>query len=307
MNKTFEKICKMSQKNLKNHVAQQLTKTHSKVIVDDGFVYAPGDFPVLLVAHLDTVHTKLPNIFVYNYFTGSCASPNGVGGDDRCGVYMILKIIKQYNCSVLFCEDEEIGCIGANKFITSKLAKKLQFNYIIEFDRQGKNDAVFYECDNPEFEEFILKDGFYKTQWGSFTDISVLAPFFGCAAVNFSCGYYKPHTTQEYVVLPEMEDSIKAACDILKRTTVDDKFEYIEAVRDCWSYGIEDWVDSYDTYDDVGIWYLIEYLDNNGGSQWYDSVASSRAEAIGKFCISNPDIPYNNIIDINIVGEEYYN
>ena len=69
-------------------------------------------------------------------------SPQGIGGDDRAGVYMILEIIKQANCHVLFCEDEEIGDIGAKKFVKSNMP--LPVYYIIELDRQRHNDAVYY-------------------------------------------------------------------------------------------------------------------------------------------------------------------
>ena len=128
----FKDICRMSQKGLKKHVAKQLREKYTTVISDDGFVYAKGDFPVLLVAHLDTVHKKLPGKIKYN--KGKLSSPNGIGGDDRCGVYMIFDIIKEYNCSVLFCEDEEIGGVGSDKFIKTKLAGELvgTFNNLIE-------------------------------------------------------------------------------------------------------------------------------------------------------------------------------
>ena len=109
----------------------------------------------------------------------------------------------------------------------SELAKKLigKFNYIIEFDRKGNNDAVFYDCDNKDFEKFITKD-FYKTNIGSFTDISIIAPYLKAAAVNLSCGYYKAHTKEEYVMWSEMETSMHEAIKILARTMDDDKFEY---------------------------------------------------------------------------------
>jgi hypothetical protein len=208
---------------------------------------------------------------------------------------MILEVIKHYNCSVLFCEDEEIGGVGAEKFIKTKLAKSLNFNYIIEFDRQGSNDAVFYNCDNPEFEEFIT-DEYYRTTYGSFSDISVIAPMLGCAAVNLSCGYYKAHTTNEFVVMSEMEDSIYAACNILEKTTEDDKFEYIEC-----QYGKDDWF-GYDVigYDDANNsgYYIIEYYDRNFSEAIAEVYARSEEEAVGKFCIENPDIPFANVFAI---------
>jgi hypothetical protein len=224
---------------------------------------------------------------------------------------MILEIIKKFNCSVLFCEDEEIGAVGATKFIKTDLARKVEFNYIIEFDRRGSNDAVFYDCDNNEFEDFITAD-FYDTAYGSFSDISVLAPFIGCAAVNLSCGYYSAHTKNEYVVIPEMEKSIEEACKILERTTENDKFEYIEAVRN-YSYGnynynynygnYQNYDNNYDYYDHYSKYcgnnyYVIEYIDEKGCTEWTDTYANSEPEAIGKFLIMHKYLSYDDIVDI---------
>lgn len=301
MNKEFEKICRMSQKSLKNHVKQKLQMRYEEVIVDDGFVYAQGSFPVLLVAHLDTVHSKLPNIILYDKDQNTVSSPNGIGGDDRCGVYMIFEIIKKFNCSVLFCEDEEDGGIGANKFVKTDLARTLDFNYIIEFDRANANDAVFYSCDNYDFEKFITKD-FYKINYGTYSDICDIAPVIGCAAVNLSCGYYKAHTKDEYVVLSDMENSIKAACDILARTTQNDKFEYVEYFEyGAWNgYGYNGFID----YNDQ-VYYLIQYISEHGVEEWYETFARSKAEAVGHFVMDNPKVSYENIIDVCVDKNTY--
>ena len=313
MKKTIEKICRMTQAQVKEYVSAELKTKYENVIVDDGFVYAQGTFPVLLVAHMDTVHKEVPSIIAYDSACKTMSSPQGIGGDDRCGIYMVLEVIKKFACSVLFCEDEEIGAFGAEKFTDSKFAKDLDFNYIIEFDRNGSHDAVFYDCDNEKFTDFITKE-FYEYAYGSFSDISVLAPFLGCAAVNLSCGYYKAHTKDEYIVLAEMERSIEEACKILARTTADDKFEYIEAEHYYnkyynYAYGYD--YDYYDPYyesrnakykrnnsKDVSNYYIIEYVDSHGDTQWYDTMACSRAEAIGNFVIENTSITFDNIIDI---------
>lgn len=319
----FENICMMSQKELKDHVATELIKTHNNVYVGDGYVYAQGTFPVLLVAHLDTVHDKLPTVIIYDFLDDAYSSPHGIGGDDRCGVYMIFEVIKKFNCSVLFCEDEEVGGVGASKFIATDLAKELKFNYAIEFDRKGSHDAVFYDCDNEEFEDFITKE-FYKTAYGSFSDISTLAPFLKCAAVNLSCGYYNAHQKSEYVVAKEMDASIEAACKILERTTEEDKFEYIEAVnsyrgyysgyysdyysgkyyggsKNSNSYRKSYGYDAYDEYDDAYTkYYLIEYKDINGKSNCWETYAVSEAEAVGRFLMWYPTLCYGNIIDVMV-------
>ena len=285
-------ICKIDQLTLKKYVAKQLSATHSNIQFDNGYVFAQGTMPVLLVAHLDTVHQNLPQTILYDETTEALSSPEGIGGDDRAGIYMVLEVIKKFNCSVLFCEDEEIGAVGANKFIDTDIAQQLNFNYIIEFDRKGSNDAVFYDCDNPEFEEFITKD-FFKTAHGSFTDISILAPFFRCAAVNLSCGYYNAHTKDEYIVIPEMLTVIEEACAILEQTTENDAFEYIES-ESSWDWRSHDYSEGY---------YIIEYEDERGDVQWFDTRAVSMEEAIGKFCIDTL-LPYTNIIDIS--DETYY-
>lgn len=298
---TLINIYKKTEAELKAYVAEELKSNYTDITVGDGFVFAKGTFPVLLVAHLDTVHKEAPKTFVYSTDGDIISSPQGIGGDDRNGVFSVLEISKRYNCSVLFCEQEEVGGIGADKFINTKLANSLDFNYIIEFDRKGSEDAVFYDCDNPAFTEFITKK-FYKESWGTFSDISILAPYFGCAAVNLSCGYHKPHTKEEYVVVSEMIDSITAACEILARTTEDDKFEYIEAVHyvNYWGNGrySRGW---YDDYNDYGIeeqYYIIEFSDSKGKTQWYDVVALSEEEAVGKFLIDFPNIRYNDVISI---------
>lgn len=295
MKKTFEKICRMPQEQLKVYAANRLRETHRTVIMEDGFVYAQGVYPVLLVAHMDTVHKKLPNNIIHK--GNKISSPNGIGGDDRCGVFMILEIIKKYNCSVLFCEDEEIGCVGAEKFTRTNLAESLkgQFNYIVEFDRRGENDAVFYECDNPDFEEFVTRE-FFKTAWGSFSDISTVAPFLKCAAVNLSCGYYNAHTKDEYVMWNEMETVIKEAMKLLERTEDRDKFEYIEAVGYYSRYG-----NYYDSpyADDYGAGYYMFEIDTlKEDYEYFDTYANSLEEAVGYFCTTYPNKCFNDIADV---------
>ena len=309
MNAVFERICKLSQYELKRYVTEQLKETHKKIVFEDGFVYAEGEFPVLLIAHLDTVHDKLPTSILYDVENGTMSSPNGIGGDDRCGVYMILSIIKRYNCSVLFCEDEEHGLVGATKFIKSQTAKRADCNYMIEFDRKGKNDAVFYSCDNSDFEKFITEK-FYKKAYGIFSDISAVAPYIGRAAVNLSCGYYNPHTLKEYVNLEEMEQSIEYACKILEKTTEDDVFDYIEAKRhyyggcnNNYNYHYEENECNYfggDYDDDCSTYgyYIIEYIDRHGNPQWYDTFADTKEEAVGKFLMEHSMMRYADVIDV---------
>ena len=201
----FEMILKLSQAELKEALQKELQSAGYTVTSKDGFLYAPGSVPVLLVAHLDTVHQCAPEIICYSSDRRYIMSPQGIGGDDRAGVYMILQIIQQAKCHVLFCEDEKIGGVGASKFIKSKIP--LPVYYIIEVDRQGANDAVYYRCDNPEFTTFVDEFGF-QCAHGSFSDISIIAPHYGIAAVNISSGYYNAHRTHEYIDMNAVQHNI---------------------------------------------------------------------------------------------------
>ena len=221
--KQFVDICKMTQSQVKSYMEEYLTSKSYKVENEDGFLYAKGDVPVLLVAHMDTVHRSLPSVI--RKIDGKISSLQGIGGDDRCGIFIIMNIVKNMHCSVVLCEDEEIGGVGARKFTRSPFISELGVNYIIEFDRAHANDAVFYSCDNKDFTDFVTDITGFKVAQGSFSDISVIAPAAKIAAVNLSCGYYNAHTTDEYVVYDEMMDTIAAAKELIQ--TECDQFEYI--------------------------------------------------------------------------------
>ena len=101
---------------------------------------------------------------------------------------------------------------------------------IIEIDRHGSNDAVFYNCANPDFEEYIASKGF-KTAQGSFSDISLIAPELGIAAVNLSSGYYHAHSLHEFINRSDLDNTIQKVIKIVSDVAKPDfpKFEYIAA------------------------------------------------------------------------------
>lgn len=267
-NRGLEKICRKSQEHLKDYCLRRLKSLgYRKIVNDDGYLYAEGDLPVMLIAHMDTVHSE--NVQVVYYNDGRLYSPQGIGGDDRCGIYIIFEIIKTHKCSVLFTEDEEIGCVGADKFVKATKASDFNLNYLIEFDRKGHNDAVFYEGDNKDFEKFILKNddgsnGYFEKQWGSFTDICEIAPHLGVSAVNFSSAYYSPHSTSEYIRLEELDVIIEEAKKIIDKPC--EKFEWVEKAYSGRNYyGYYDY--GYGGYDWEDDWYGGYYGYGNGSKK----------------------------------------
>ena len=299
-NRRFENLCTKSQAELKKQLSFEL-RLFGKVRTGDGWVYKEGEIPILLVAHMDTVHKELVSHVIYTH--GACCSPQGIGGDDRCGIYMIMEIIKECNCHVLFVEDEEIGCVGSEKFTKTELCESLtgKFQYLIELDRRGNNDAVFYYCDNKEFIDFVTEE-YWEEQEGSYTDIVELSPVLGCASVNFSCGYYSEHKQEEFVILEEMENNIKEVKKLIKRTKPDMFFEYVEKrYKNSW----EAYYDSWYGYEEEE-WY-VEYLmdaDHENSETVSMVYATSYEAAVGAFCMEHPDITYNQIL--SIYNESYF-
>lgn len=221
INSTFIKICKMNKVQLKKYLEKELSKYYKNVISQDGFLYVKGKDKICLTAHMDTVHAE--NVIDYYVYKEEgktiVSSPQGIGGDDRCGIFMIMKILERTKMrpTIIFCEDEEIGCVGSTKFTRTKFIKDLEKMYfLIELDRKGNKDLVYYSDANKEFHEYLENLTEYEAAWGTCSDISTLSPVCGISSVNISCGYYNAHTTSEYVVLEEMENSIETTIKIMK-------------------------------------------------------------------------------------------
>ena len=210
-------------------------KFNGKTLISKGnFILVRGKAPVMLVAHLDTVHDEPVRDICTSADGNILMSPQGIGGDDRCGVFALVKIYQsaQVKPWLLFTTDEEIGGVGAKAFCRAhkqhKLHKEIDtLKFIIELDRKGKHDAVYYSCDNPDFETYITGKGF-KTAQGSFSDISLIAPELGIAVVNLSSGYYHAHTLHEYINRVELDSTIAKVVSIINDASRLPRFEYIE-------------------------------------------------------------------------------
>lgn len=305
-NKKFEKICTKSQPDLKEYLKARFTQMGKKITEGNGYLFIDGTLPVLLTAHMDTVHKELPKEIIYD--AGMISSPQGIGGDDRCGIYMILQIVKELDCPIIFCEDEETGGIGSGKFVKSQIFKELKERgnicYVIELDRKGKDDAVYYDLDNADFEAFVEKE-FWKGSFGSFSDICNICPALGVAGVNLSCGYYNAHTTSEAVDLSEMEKSIEEVKKLIKRTTEKDVFLWKENV---WSYKTPYGKNTSSWYSTGGYGYgsgynceenfYIIYLDDSKGECYEFVEAQSDIEAVGYFLMYHPTMTYRDILEV---------
>ena len=220
-------------------------KDKSGLFSKGNFILIQGEAPILLVAHLDTVHEKPVKTICYSPDGNILMSPQGIGGDDRCGVYTL---VNAYDMAInkpwlLFTCDEETGGKGAEKFCLAHQLGKLpnvdDLKLIVEVDRRGSHDAVYYDCYNPELENYINSKGFI-TNYGSFSDISLIAPELGVAAVNLSAGYYNAHTLHEYINRNHLDNTLSKVVEIIADSAQDNFPKYEYASYDDYGYFRED-------------------------------------------------------------------
>lgn len=313
----------LNQKELKQVARTDLKGAGYNPVSKDGYLYAEGDTPILLVAHLDTVYrdkVKTENIktlslkkayekekieyekitskggaylgsvsygvrstqnagyvantgdIFNNYTKLKSAGYNtflqcdgGIGGDDRCGVAIILHLASKLKSKpyVLLLEDEEIGCVGAAKFakVWENYLSKNDINFIVELDRGEFDNVVFYNCANEDFAQYIIDTTGYELQYGSCSDISTIAPAMGIAAVNMTCGYYNEHKgSREFICLKQLEQTAVVAERLVEASLeIEKPFEYIDAYV---AEGYNDYGGYYPEDDLYDMLNRIEYLES---------------------------------------------
>lgn len=226
--KFFEQFFSLNQKQLLKAMKHYLGGKYKNIIDTEDYLVAVGDIPIALTAHLDTVFTTPPKNIYYDRTKNIIWSPEGLGADDRAGVYAIIQIIKSgLRPTIIFTTGEEDGCIGANKLVTEAPDAPTELKYIIELDRRGNDDCVFYSCNNSLFDEYVESFGFV-TKFGSFSDISAICPIWGVAGVNLSIGYENEHSVSETLHIGHMFNTIKKVKRMLEDANNITKFDYIE-------------------------------------------------------------------------------
>jgi hypothetical protein len=113
--------------------------------------------------------------------------------------------------------------------------------YVIELDRRGSNDCVFYDCENPKFTEYVESFGF-EYNFGTYTDICEFCPNWKIAGVNLSIGYRDEHSVSEVLFVGRMYSTIEKVKKMLAdAANLTEPFEYIPSpTRYKYAYGV-DW------------------------------------------------------------------
>lgn len=217
----MQTLMNRNQKQTKKLLSIYLRKHYKTVYETKSYILAEGDIPIGLVAHLDTVREEgRPKVtLLWDREANIMFCPGYPGFDDKAGVYTIITLIqKGLRPHIIFTTDEESTAAGA--VALSKMRQPFNdLRYLIEIDRQGKDEYTTYDLTYPSFDKHISSFGFRKVR-GLFSDISIIAPSWQIAAANISCGYINEHTLAETLNVTWLEDTVKKLETILRQPNI---------------------------------------------------------------------------------------
>lgn len=228
-----------------------------------------------VVAHIDQVqdiHSKdFRAIETKDYIVGFSLKnkrQEGLGADDKNGVWVALKCLQKYDSiKCAFFIGEEIGCIGSS-------AVDMRFfddcRYVLQCDRRNGSDlitSVFGELCSKEFLNDLDYERFgYKETHGALTDIATLKERgLAVCALNISCGYYQPHTDQEFTIKSELLDCLAFVCHIIEKCQK--KYPHIDNSYGCFGMDWRNYDRIYQKEDEYWEMYEIisDYLNYQPG------------------------------------------
>lgn len=219
----------LTENNIEHYVDEYnnvyATKQESPITSEDFY------FPCV-ISHTDTVHNidtinimeeMLPNAqkelkLSYKAYNDE-GNPTGIGGDDKCGVFACLTLLKELPyLKAAFFVSEETGCHGSMKAdveFFKNVGYGIQFdapeNWMITercfgqvlFDRSTE---FFETCDKVLTEGMNNEHMRYMVH--PYTDVYALRGKFDFSCINFSIGYYQYHSKNEYVVVEDVFNGI---------------------------------------------------------------------------------------------------
>jgi tripeptide aminopeptidase len=183
------------------------------------------------VSHTDTVHRVNDRLEVFvnpeGHLQGRDSvdhSPLGIGGDDKCGVYMCLEMLDKLDIvKVAFFVGEEFGMIGSKQACPdffSNVKYAIQFDspegdtmsLTLKGDYLFDKESLFGQTVTP----LLLERGITKWQHHPYTDVYQLITKFDFPCLNLAAGYHSYHTRQEYVIMDEVENTMQLALELVE-------------------------------------------------------------------------------------------
>ena len=259
--------CQRMQRFVKKELdAMQIGYTTDKI----GNIYATKgnkDMYPTMVCHMDTVHDINDNAVVFQHQDVLFAIDTktyeryGIGGDDKVGVFITLEMLRKFdNFKAVFFVDEEIGCVGSSACDIDYFNDS---TFVLQCDRRGKSDFVTTISGTKLSDDTlhnhiddIIKKYDRKLTSGGMTDVEQIAEKTDVQVANMSCGYYDPHSDNEYIKISEVFATADFCYEVLTKTDGTlwrmpnaDRFSYTYGNRyGGWNYHYDEWYDDEPTY-----------------------------------------------------------
>lgn len=237
----FKKLCSihspsMAERPLKRFIRKWVNENVPTAIVSHDMrgnmyiVKGKSDTYPCVVAHLDQVQDRYPHdiqieesaniIFSYS---PTLRRQCGLGGDDKCGIWIALKMLQKHEAiKIAFFVGEEVGCVGSSDAVMEFF---VDVRFVIEPDRRGNHDLIttigYTSLCSDEFVSAIRPQDFgYMPNSGAMTDVETLRERgLKISCINLSCGYYNPHTEDEFVDKGDMINALNFVNSIIENCT----------------------------------------------------------------------------------------
>lgn len=148
----------------------------------------------------------------------------GLNADDSNGILVALQLLETVpNLKVCFTVQEELGALGADQAIDN-VEFFSNVKCFIQADRRGNSDLIVHtngiQSASEEFVNDIAnlsKKYQYYENYGTFTDVGILAEAYEISGVNISCGYKNEHTSREESNVFDLEACLNYIYDIVNQ------------------------------------------------------------------------------------------
>jgi hypothetical protein len=188
------------------------------------------------VSHTDTVHSidhgltvietrdEENNLTILTGVNKDTLRPSGIGGDDKCGVFLCLEMLDTFeNVKAAFFVSEEIGCVGSRHADPEFFSN---VGYAIQYDSPEGNSMSFTLMSKQLFikesdfgnkvSDLIIESGIDKWAYHPYTDIWQLLEKFNFSCLNLAAGYYNMHRDSEYVIVEDVQNSYELGVKLVE-------------------------------------------------------------------------------------------
>ena len=255
-----------------------------------------GEYYPMFISHTDTVHSLVDEIIVKEEYLlrpytfgkdfGSeqvlCLkaydkndNPTGIGGDDKCGIYICLELLNQLEkVKLAFFVSEETGCHGSKQINIDFLN---DVGYCTQYDAPGDHlisyscsGTVLFDTDGEFFKMAYnaITEGFKNemlVQAHPYTDIMIVKQKSDLSCINISCGYYNMHTKNEFVCVNDVERAIIVGKNMVRKLGLK-RYEFkTEPKQTTTTTTLFDFEDEYPFYDGIHQLDTIDVIENREG------------------------------------------